>query len=87
MFPCACVFFELSEWVWCMAWAAVNAALAAFAITFTFQVFSLAIFSLAILAGLVAAASWWFQSLGVLAHIFTQLVELFRGQLVKLSGV
>lgn len=37
--------------------------LAAFAIT----IFS---FSLAILAGLIAAASWWFQSLRVSAHLF-----------------
>ena len=42
--------------------------LAAFAITiFSITIFA---FSLAILAGLIAAASWWFQSLRVSAHLF-----------------
>ena len=79
MFSCAGVFLGLSEWIRRMAGAAVNPSSAAFTITFVSWVFSLAIFSLAILAGFVTSASWWFQSLSVLTHIFAQLVELFRG--------
>ena len=38
-------------------------------------------------AGLLTAASWRLQPLGVLTHVLAQLVELLRSQLVELFRV
>ena len=75
MFASTCVVFGLPKWVWRMSRATVDTATArdlAFLVAFASTIFSITIFafSLAILAGLIAAASWWFQSLRVSAHFF-----------------
>lgn len=70
MFASTCVVFGLPEWVWSMSRATVNTATAgdlAILVAFSLAIFA---FSLAILAGLIAAASWWFQFLRVSAHFF-----------------
>ncbi len=66
-----CVVFGFSKGVWRMSRATVNTATSwVLALSFTIFGFSFAVtFSLAILAGLIAAASWWFQALRVSAHV------------------
>ena len=65
------VFFGISEWVRGVAWASADAAAAAFAVSITELIaFAISVVALAILTGLIAAASWWLEALGVSAHVF-----------------
>ena len=67
------VFFGISEWVRGVAWASADAAAAAFAFAVFIAeliAFAISVVALAILTGLIAAASWWLEALGVSAHVF-----------------
>ena len=74
VFTGTCVLLGVSKRVGRMSGAAVNTSFSE-ALTFlvTLAVFS---FALAILAGLLTAASWRLESLGVFTHVFSKLIKL-----------
>ena len=79
------VFVGPAKWVWRVTRTAVDTTMAAFfALALAFEGVHPIVFTL---TGLITAFSSRIEILGVFTHVFTELVELFRGELVELLGV